>query len=187
MKRKLAKWDTEMKRIMRYKRKMTRKPTPHEKLFKEALIEVRYDLWKEENINIGMFEPQKVFMLKGQSYITDFSLSRLNLIFEIDGQSHLTRTAYDAKRTRRLNNKNKRVVRFQNQETENRPLIKQKIIKAIKEQVLQFSHNLSKDTPEWTKTIYLSSSKQFKRVSLLPKYASKLPSPLRLPSCRQQL
>ena len=50
------------------------------------------------------------------SYIVDFYSSELKLIIEVDGGTHLEQQVYDAIRTKELEHKGYKVIRFNNQE-----------------------------------------------------------------------
>jgi very-short-patch-repair endonuclease len=52
-------------------------------------------------------------------YIADFCAPRRKLILELDGSQHLERQAYDAERTRFLESRGCRVLRFWNREVMN--------------------------------------------------------------------
>lgn len=52
-------------------------------------------------------------------YITDFCAPRQKLIIELDGSQHLEQVDYDAERTRFLESKGYRVIRFWNNQVMN--------------------------------------------------------------------
>jgi len=53
------------------------------------------------------------------NYIVDFCAARKKLIIELDGSQHLEQTEYDAERTRFLESKGYKVLRFWNNEVTN--------------------------------------------------------------------
>ena len=53
------------------------------------------------------------------NYIVDFCAARKKLIIELDGSQHLEQTEYDAERTRFLESKGYRVLRFWNNDVTN--------------------------------------------------------------------
>ncbi len=52
-------------------------------------------------------------------YIADFCAPRLKIVVEVDGSQHLDQRAYDARRTRYLEAKGYRVLRFWNRQVMN--------------------------------------------------------------------
>jgi very-short-patch-repair endonuclease len=53
------------------------------------------------------------------NYVVDFCAARKKLIIELDGSQHLEQTEYDAERTRFLESKGYKVIRFWNNEVSN--------------------------------------------------------------------
>ena len=53
------------------------------------------------------------------NYVVDFCAARKKLIIELDGSQHLEQTEYDAERTRFLDSKGYKVIRFWNNDVTN--------------------------------------------------------------------
>ena len=53
------------------------------------------------------------------NYVVDFCAKRKKLIIELDGSQHLEQTEYDAERTRFLESKGYKVIRFWNNDVSN--------------------------------------------------------------------
>jgi len=53
------------------------------------------------------------------NYVVDFCAARKKLIIELDGSQHLEQTEYDAERTRFLESKGYKVIRFWNNDVSN--------------------------------------------------------------------
>ena len=53
------------------------------------------------------------------NYVVDFCAARKKLIIELDGSQHLEQTEYDAERTRFLESKGYKVIRFWNSDVSN--------------------------------------------------------------------
>ena len=53
------------------------------------------------------------------NYVVDFCAARKKLIIELDGSQHLEQTEYDAERTRFLESKDYKVIRFWNSDVSN--------------------------------------------------------------------
>lgn len=53
------------------------------------------------------------------NYVVDFCAARKKLIIELDGSQHLEQTEYDAERTRFLESKGYKVIRFWNNDVTN--------------------------------------------------------------------
>ena len=62
------------------------------------------------------FRRQKVIQDEFERYIVDFAANEPKLVIELDGDTHSVSEAYDAKRTRFLESKGYRVVRYTNLE-----------------------------------------------------------------------
>ena len=62
------------------------------------------------------FRRQKVVQDEAERYIVDFATNDPKLVIELDGDTHSVSEAYDAKRTRFLESKGYRVVRYTNLE-----------------------------------------------------------------------
>lgn len=107
------------KLLEKYKRNL--KPTESENLFESYLKE------------LGLYyKKQKAFMSKlgRKFYIVDFYLPKPHkLVIEIDGLYHQDQQEYDQERTKYLTDiRNLRVLRFTNQEVEDKEYIKQVLV-----------------------------------------------------------
>lgn len=136
-------YDTEyFQRVMRYKQTNTFAPTKHETLFDKYLLNVKAQLYREDCIHIGTIVKQKIFMFQEDAFIADFFLPLIRLVFEIDGKHHDSprQKSYDSYRTKLINNRKIRVIRFKNEEIANLKTIQDKIKFAIKDRIRQLGN-----------------------------------------------
>lgn len=112
--------------LMRYKRRMRRRPTRSEQRFANVLMSMKVP-----------FKAQRIFIdaQAQKGYIADFYLESLKLVFEIDGSSHSGAAAmeYDDIRSSLLATRGIKVVRVKNETTEDRDLCRSVVVEALRE------------------------------------------------------
>jgi very-short-patch-repair endonuclease len=87
------------------------RPTSAEKLLYSALKAVRHDYTSKGTLILVVCSQ----VILGP-YIVDILLPKQRVVIEVDGPSHNTTRAYDAKRTEYLSGRNYRVFRISNEE-----------------------------------------------------------------------
>lgn len=134
--------ENKRKLLKSYRRDLCKKPTPSEIAFRKII--------KEQIKGKYGLQFQKVFWnsYKDKGYIADFYLGKLNLIFEVDGGYHQTKsqTEYDTKRTKFFNAIGIEVVRVPNEQTNDVESCRKVITKAINKRVFQRKINNMKRT-----------------------------------------
>jgi very-short-patch-repair endonuclease len=86
---------------------------------RKVMTEQEKILWKylkNKQINGLHFRRQHPFGI----YILDFYCFRANLVIEVDGMIHIKRLAYDIERTEYLESSGLKVIRFTNEDIENK-------------------------------------------------------------------
>lgn len=127
MRRKKRRKTSGSKRIAKYAKAMRKTTTTfHERVTRYILR----DICSSENITL---KNQKIFynVYKHKWYIVDFYIPELKLIIEIDGKSHLETVVYDDIRTTFLESIGNKVVRFWNDEVEERHF-REKLLSSVK-------------------------------------------------------
>jgi very-short-patch-repair endonuclease len=93
------------KRLTAYARANRKEPTPAENLLWQKVLRNR------------QFHGYKFLRQKPIGpYVADFYCAKLNLVIEIDGDTHAEQAGYDEQRTAYLNNIGLRVLRYGNRE-----------------------------------------------------------------------
>ena len=120
-----------MSTLVKYSRRMRKRPTWAEKNFKRILLPIC-------GINKLRMEDQKVFWnpVACRGYIVDFYVARIKVVFEIDGESHKKpdQIKDDQVRDRWFADKGMRVIRVSNQQTKDEGYCTGLILGLIKEQ-----------------------------------------------------
>jgi very-short-patch-repair endonuclease len=99
-----------MKNHVRLARKLRRNQTPAEKVFWELVRNRKFQGRRFLRQHLFWFEIEG----KKRFFIADFYCASANLVIELDGSIHDTQLEYDFYRTRILEQKGLKVVRFTN-------------------------------------------------------------------------
>jgi very-short-patch-repair endonuclease len=116
--------------VLGYKHKLITRQTEHEKKFYRLLLEAR-EINESQNKQRNTIHKQHIFIEGRTAYIADFYLPNYKLVFEIDGMHHKNQKEYDSQRTKFINEKGIKVVRFWNYELD-APNIIEMIIHSLK-------------------------------------------------------
>ena len=110
------------------------------KLIKEIRDELKRNPTKPETIIWEQLRNKKTgFKIRRQhiigDYIVDFVCLKKKVVIEIDGKVHLSRKLYDEARSFKLNTHGFKVIRFENEEVLNNPILIAQKIKEYLEKV----------------------------------------------------
>ena len=93
--------------------------TKRARAMRTEMTEPETRLWlqlRAKRLDAVKFRRQKVIQDEHNRYIVDFAANDPKLVVELDGDTHAGRETYDAERTRFLERKGYRVLRFSNLE-----------------------------------------------------------------------
>ncbi len=93
--------------------------TQRARQMRSTMTEPETRLWlqlRAKRFGLVKFRRQKVIQDEQHRYIVDFAANDPKLVIELDGDSHAASGAYDASRTRFLEGKGYKVLRYSNQE-----------------------------------------------------------------------